>query len=522
MASGSGNQKDNPESGNKKPLFRRQQPTNIDSGIQFLNLSTASAPKLDSTDSNLGAQSGSKLRSSSCTAPPVSTRINTRIQRGNSESGIKLPKILFAVPRKKTSSYQPNDSTGSSQSSGGVDTKSRRSSYHSHSSSFGSVDNVFSDVETLMEAGDQSKSPARKVPPLPEEFHLAGILPPIQTNPPAARPVSEDLDTLNTLVSDTSNILNPLGFEDHDNTPDPPVLVHHFQQDEGSGATLLPQEVTQEVGGPVCIHQPPPSVDEGHLFDSLMFAPTEGDSVPLEYQNPEQESIEGSGLYDPRYNRLPPESNSSDATAQREEAEDRELKNYSNIVAENIKKMAIENFERVKAQYDKSIIWYREKCKTLQREHEELKMQIEQGNREGAAFRRERETLKGEIENLTSLRTEYDAKMREVASLREQLEQQEEQLQSLRSNLSEQNKKLSELVPLANHDWQEAQLGETFGDTQAYINSIIKFMPDEKTMKDELNRQMRKTKRRPQTTGMLQKEPTQKPENKQTLPNLPE
>ena len=488
------------------------------SSDSFLSVSVS---KLEST------RSGSSSPLDSSTSGPLSRL------RLNSDSRILLPPI--SRKNRKISSYksEPGQAGGkaghrhqsSSGSQGGGDASSRRSSGGSHSySGSGSAinDSVFADdhVGTDEHASSQ-KSPSRTKQPLPKisPSHVppnVTTLPAIQINPPLLQPANPDSETLN---SSASGILNP----EEPNIPSEnpkilsdiqvsPELRPCAQRDDESYEVDLPVQAIQEelqiVGNPVAI--PPssplsPDEDPRHeLFNLLMSGGRDGDSMPLETPNPTQETTEREDSYHPT---LSPPSNPSDVSRLREEAEDREVEGYSITLLETMRMIASENNEGVK----RIVTKYRVQCKALQSEQEVLKRQIRHEKDMGAAMssqlKQNRETLKQKMEDHTRLRNEYDAKKEEVSRLTEQLCQKEGELQSLRRKLAEQNNKLTEQMPIANPCREKAQLSETISEAQAYLNAIMKLMPDENSIKDELERQKRINKGRPVTTGMLHSEP---------------
>lgn len=178
-----------------------------------------------------------------------------------------------------------------------------------------------------------------------------------------------------------------------------------------------------------------------------------------------------------------------------------------------------ENFERVKAQHSKIISRQREQVIALQNEKQALEKQVEQEkerNRAGTLAQtlvemklgENRGKLRRQMDTLTRTRVQYQEKLDQVAELREELHKSEEELRKIRTAMAEENMKASDLVPSSascarsNHThWNT--LDEEMTETQAYLDSLMAFLPDENKVRDELAKRLRMINKRPATTGMF-------------------
>lgn len=316
-----------------------------------------------------------------------------------------------------------------------------------------------------------------------------------------------------SLASSTSHFDDPFSEEigaTENTTPSDP---------EGVGAPAAAPTHLQtviEVPSPVPLKRdnmnppypnPPSSETDLDNFGIMMSAPAEEESLSYKTVQPRQETIEGAGLQQPH-----PDSETE------EEAEDRELREFSDVLNETTIMILQDNMERVRAQHEKVIRKYREQCLVLQQEHDAEKRHLEglvqrerSRIREGVALQRlmgaeleeKRAELKFQMGSLQVLRQQFQAKKEQVAELRERLEQSEEELRTLRTNVSQCQKEMSELVPMPPHPGAQ----RIVGDVQECLDSMLRLMPDEKRIKDELAKYLRLREGRPTTTGMLHKEP---------------
>lgn len=307
--------------------------------------------------------------------------------------------------------------------------------------------------------------------------------------------------SVSSVVSQSEELLSDITG---DTTEFSEALQPLFESPEMLSAIQLP------TGGYTC--PPPLNADQNpELFYSTMSARApEEESVISLSATPTQETIEGAGLYDPNVNRLP----DSDV----EEAEDRELKGFSKILTEACVMMVRDTTERVQAQHSKVINKYREQCIVLQTEHQEEKLylerQIEQEKSRNQVMQRlmgvkleeNRADLKLQTETLQSLHQQFQTKKEQVAELRQRLNKSEDELRAVRTNLAKQKMKTSELMPILPGQTQRNLLSE-IETTQSYLDSILRLMPDEKLIKEELAKRHRLLQGRPVTTGMLHKEP---------------
>jgi DNA repair exonuclease SbcCD ATPase subunit len=242
-------------------------------------------------------------------------------------------------------------------------------------------------------------------------------------------------------------------------------------------------------------------------------AGAELDSLPNETAAPTQETIEGAGLYTSTINRLPHHSVGSAEYCQ---AEDRELETFTATMQETTALLIRDTQERTKAQYMKVIERYREQVSTLRKEHNEEKRHLQEQidlekhrAQEGVAqvrgeLEENKEELKDQVRTLQSLQQQYKGKKEQVLELRNRLRDMEEELAAARKNMIKQNKKVSKLVPLPS---PPANLSREMEETQAYLDSMTRHIPDKSRVQDELKKRLRKLNKRPFTTGMLHKEP---------------
>lgn len=412
------------------------------------------------------------------------------LQRRHSEGELKLPPI-FTKPqhaksntmddtllksRKKKHSKSSTRSRRGTESSESHSRKSSRSSF-SRSSSLGSIasqqDDTFVDdtVETCAESSSNIAESATFLQPLYESPEMPS---------PVMQSATFPTDT--HLPYTQTHAHNPLSPSDH---------------------SPLSSDRDPTMSG---------------LFYSTVSTQADEESVTCETVNPTQETIEGAGMYDQNINRLPDLEHS---TPDFREAEDRELQGFSDTLKEMTAMIVQDNIERVKQQCSKVITRYREQCATLKSEHEAEKKYLERQveleknkNIEGVAIWMQmglkldenRATLRHQMEALQNMQGQYQVKKEQVTELRENLHKSEEELRRMRESMAEQKKEMSELVPSQPVQAQLKMLSE-MRETQAYLDSIIKCMPDEERIKNELAIHFRALKGRPFTTGMLQKEP---------------
>ena len=298
----------------------------------------------------------------------------------------------------------------------------------------------------------------------------------------------------------------PLPFHSNDD------LIASQPESDPSGPVMYPLQThtksfsydeTQEIF---------PTVSE--LFVTQNSTDAEKDILPYHTLNPTQETIEGAGLYDPNINRLPPADGGNI-----EEAEERELKDFSNSLKEITAMIVQDNTERIERQYMKVINKYREQYTALKQEHEaekkylEKQIEIEKNrnkegtaiqNKMGAKLEENRVNLKDKMHELQSIRTKFQLKKEEVAELREKLYKSEEELKTLRIDMADQNKRMSKLVPVNSEQiqLQSKMLGE-MNKAQLYLDSMIQLMPDKKQIEDAIAKHHRLSEGRPITTGLL-------------------
>ena len=301
-------------------------------------------------------------------------------------------------------------------------------------------------------------------------------------------------------------------------------MISNTEVNDGTnfiGTEIVGTQVT-DAGDPQPLTHSPHAFEESshnngaipELFQVNASAQAEEELDDIE-NSPLQETIEGAGMYDPNINRLP------DSDGDIEEAEDIELEEFSHIIEETTAMIVRDNMERVKVQYHKVLLKYRQEGTRLQREHESerkyLETQIESEksrNLEGMAMqkmlgeklRERREEIKG----LQSLSVEFQEKKKQVAGLREKLDEREKELTGVREEMATLNKKMcAEMLPISTSSRESSRLKmlDDMKETKDYINAIMKLMPDETALKDEIKKYNRLNTGRPATTGMLHREP---------------
>ena len=198
--------------------------------------------------------------------------------------------------------------------------------------------------------------------------------------------------------------------------------------------------------------------------------------------------------------------------------EETELQQFSDIL-KNVTTMTVKDtIDKVQRHH---IERYREQVTILQEEHQaelwylERQIELEQSrNREGTAIQQSlsnklqqnRAELKEQAKTLQQLQKNYQIKREEVADLRERLHDSEKELGKVRNNLTEQKEKMSEMLPVAPSQ-AHRQMMTDMTKTSQLLDSILRLMPDEKMIKEELERRQWLKQCPPVTTSLLLKTP---------------
>ena len=231
------------------------------------------------------------------------------------------------------------------------------------------------------------------------------------------------------------------------------------------------------------------------------------DSVVCEETSPIQE-----GVYAPHISSVPYSERDY------QEKEDKEMQNLMGALNKNTIMVVKEHSERVKVQHRKIISRQREQVLALQKEKQDLEKQIEQEKRKNTLtqalvemkLKENKEKLRRQTEILRQTRLQYQTKLDQVAEIREKLHQSEEELKKIRTTMAEEGMKASTLVSStctrSDHThWN--MVDEEMTQTQAYLDSLMEFLPDENKVKNELAKRLRMSANRPATTGMFHNEP---------------
>ena len=421
-------------------------------------------------------------------------------QRRHSDGQIKLPPIItqktaddpsLKPRRKKTSSSKSGSKKLSAE--GGSDTRrSSKSSNHSRQSSTSSITSTSSEYD-----GDASSNDAPEVFQA-TDHHLteapvpARLLQTVPEGPETSSLLPKPKITHNPSIQETDNLQSTSEhpdefFEGSTNSIDFPVACNSLHT--SSSSLVNDRQLTSS-----------------ELFNTPVSATVEEDVTPYQMIDPTQET--GAEMYDPKKIKPLPTFGTSYI---KEEAEDKELECFSNIVKNTTAFLVQENMERIERTYKKVLRRYRDQCIEMRKEHEaEKRYLVEQIHQEKIRVREGKDTqismgakmeeLKSEVEGLQNMRKQFEDKKAEVADLKKRLDQADEELGVLRSNMAAKNKKMSELVPTSTEPTQLDKMEKT----ESYLQTMIALLPDEERVKETLDKaQQRLRLKRPVTTSII-------------------
>lgn len=285
--------------------------------------------------------------------------------------------------------------------------------------------------------------------------------------------------------------------QDDSETPTPPVVAPslHVRLDFDSESTSTPVESHYHH-----IIEYPEDPTMSKPFPSQQSHDMTGDSFPFHTLTPHQETIEGAGLYDDNINRLPASENEI------ADAEKRELKEFTDILKTSTAAIVQDNFERVNAECNKIVGHYQTQYQSLKQEYEaekrHLSGQIERGKdrRQEDIFAQsilsaEVKKNREEISKLHKTTQQFQEMKDEVREMRSKLKEKEDELQLLRVDVGQRRKEMGSIVPIC----ADPKLLEEMSRSEECFALLMRLMPDERKIRDELTRYKYRTEARPAT-----------------------